>query len=541
MRPRDPAALADGVHDLLVIGGGVYGLTVAADAASRGLSVALIDAGDFGAATSFNHQKTVHGGLRALQKLRVDRARESIRERRALARIAPRLLRTLPFIVGTYRSVLENRLAIRAAFQIDKWLGRRRNEGLEPELRLPDPRLESRAATLKLFPGIRPQGLTGGALWYDYQMVEAERLTIAFAEAADAAGARLANYVEAIAPLRHDRSIAGMRVRDHLTGAEHDVRARLTINAAGNRAGDVMRLFGVQREVPLLLAMNVVTSKPASDLAMAAPGRDGRMLTLVPWRGKALIGTGQSDDFRPSTPTPVVTRAELDAFVASANTAFPALRLTTGDIRLVHRGLVPATRGRGGRAELLPAPLILDHAEDSAPGAMTVVGVKYTTARGVAASVVTRAAKRLEKRVGPSQTEHRILPGAGIADHEALSVETARAVGLELAPPLIRHLIGVYGDRCVPIIQLMADRTDWRMPLVGGQPQVGAEVVHTIRNEMACTLPDIVIRRTQMGSTGHPGAAIVTAIAAVAAEELGWDADRRAKEIAAVDAFYALP
>src|SRR6188472_3057435 len=158
MRPRDPAVLADSVHDILVIGGGVYGLAVAADAASRGLSVALIDAGDFGAATSFNHQKTVHGGLRALQKLRIDRARESIRERRALARMAPRLLRTLPFIVGTYRSLLENRLAIRAAFQIDKWLGRRRNEGLEPELRLPDPRLESRAATLKLFPGIRPQG-----------------------------------------------------------------------------------------------------------------------------------------------------------------------------------------------------------------------------------------------------------------------------------------------------------------------------------------------------------------------------------------------
>src|SRR6478736_4741628 len=132
MRPRDPAALADHVHDILVIGGGVYGLAIAADAASRGLSVALVAFRDFGSATSFNHQKTVHGGLRALQKLRIDRARESIHERRALALIAPRLLRTLPFIIGTYRSLLANRLAIRAAFQIDKWLGRRRNQGVEP-------------------------------------------------------------------------------------------------------------------------------------------------------------------------------------------------------------------------------------------------------------------------------------------------------------------------------------------------------------------------------------------------------------------------
>jgi glycerol-3-phosphate dehydrogenase len=538
MRPRDPAALADHVHDILVIGGGVYGLAIAGDAASRGLSVALVEAADFGSATSFNHQKTVHGGLRALQKLRIDRARESIHERRALALIAPRLLRTLPFIIGTYRSVLANRLAIRAAFRIDKWLGRRRNNGVEPELRLPDPRLESRAATLKLFPGIRAEALTGGAMWYDYQMVEAERLTVAFAEAADALGARLANYVEAVDALREDRTITGMRVRDRLTDTTYDVRALMTINAAGHRVGDVMRRFGIQRDVPLLLALNVVTSKPASDIALAAPGRDGRMLTLVPWRGKALIGTGQSDEFRQPADTATVSRAEIESFVTNANVAFPALHLTLDAIRLVHRGLVPAARGRNGRAELLGAPQIFDHADEGVRGALTVVGVKYTTARGVAARVVSHAAKRLDKRVPPSQTERRILPGAGIADHEALAIETARAVGLELAPPITRHLTGVYGDRCVPVIKLMAERTDWRMPLVAGHPQVGAEVIYTIREEMACTLADIVIRRTQIGSGGHPGAAIIGAMAAVAAEELGWDTDRREREIAAVDSFY---
>ena len=102
----------------------------------------------------------------------------------------------------------------------------------------------------------------------------------------------------------------------------------------------------MQRDVPLLLALNVVTSKPASDIALAAPGRDGRMLTLVPWRGKALIGTGQSDDFRQPADTATVSRAEVEAFVANANVAFPALHLTLDDIRLVHRGLVPAARGR---------------------------------------------------------------------------------------------------------------------------------------------------------------------------------------------------
>ena len=172
--------------------------------------------GDFAAATSFNHQRTAHGGLRSLQTGRIGHARESIRERRALARIAPRLLRPLPFIVGTYRSWLKSRARAARGVPDRRWLGRHRNDGVEPELHLPPPRLTSRAATLKLFPGIRPDGLTGGANWYDYQMVHANRLSIAFAEGADARGARLVNYAAGDRPLQRQRTIAGMRVRDVL-------------------------------------------------------------------------------------------------------------------------------------------------------------------------------------------------------------------------------------------------------------------------------------------------------------------------------------
>jgi glycerol-3-phosphate dehydrogenase len=283
--------------------------------------------------------------------------------------------------------------------------------------------------------------------------------------------------------------------------------------------------------------MNLVTSRPASDIALAAPGRDGRMLTLVPWHGRALIGTAQSDDFRQPGDL-AVTPGEIDEFIADANAAFPALNLTRADITLIHRGIVPAQRGKDGKPDLLGAPEIRDHAADGAPGAISVIGVKYTTARAVGARAAALAARRLGGSTRRTDTDTAVLPGAGISDHEALTIETARAVGLELAPAIITHLNAVYGDRSAAIVRLMALRSDWRMPLVPGRPNVGAEVIHAIREEMACTLADIVIRRTELGAAGHPGEEVVVACARIAAEEFGWDPAEQTRQIAQVNDFY---
>jgi len=541
MQPRDFRALGGDAFDVLVVGGGIHGLATAYAAAGHGLRVALVDAHDLGASTSFNHQRTAHGGLRSLQTGRLGHARESILERRTLAHMAPRLLRPLPFLVGTYRSVVKSRVALRAAFRLDLFLGRKRNDGVEPELHLPPARLVSRAATLKLFPGIRQDGLTGGANWYDYQIVHANRLTIAFAEGAVARGARLVNHAAAVAPVKDGGRMSGMRVRDVLTGEEIDVRARVTINAAGAHAGEIMKQFGVARDVPLLKAMNLVTSKPASDMALAAPAfanaTAGAMLTLTPWHGRAMVGTFQSTSFKQPADLRV-TPEEIDAAIAGANSAFPALGLTRADVTLVHRGIVPAQKGANG-AVLLASPQIISHEGDGVAGAFTVIGVKYTTARRVGARAAEAALRYLRK---PSLYARRqtpdVLPGAGIADHEALTIETARAVGLEIAPPIIRHLNAIYGDRSATIVRLMAERTDWRMPLVPGRPNVGAEVIHAIRNEMAQTLEDIVCRRTELGAMGYPGDDIVAACARIAAEELGWDGAARDRQIVAIAGFY---
>ena len=174
---RDLRHMADTKFDVIVVGAGFYGVAAAWDAAQRGLSVAIIDKDDFGAATSFNNLKTLHGGLRSLSALNFTQMRLFIRERRTLARIAPRLVRPLPFVVATKRSLLRSALAWRILLAVNDRMARDRDDGLsDPGLHLPDSAIVSREEALRLNPVVAPKGVTGGAIWYDYQMLSTDRV-----------------------------------------------------------------------------------------------------------------------------------------------------------------------------------------------------------------------------------------------------------------------------------------------------------------------------------------------------------------------------
>ena len=531
---RDLDLLASEEFDLLVIGGGVHGLAAAYDAAGRGLRVALAERGDFGSGASFNHQRTVHGGLRAMPRGSLGKVREGIRERRAFARIAPHYITPLPFITGIYGGLTRGRLAMKAALRAYDLIGRRRNDAVSQELHLPASRLESRTATSRLFPLVRQDGLKGGAVWYDYQMQQADRLTFAFALAAERAGAVLANHLDIVAIERDAAGrVTGARGMDRIGGAGVTggtgvtIRAAQVLNAAGSGAGAVAAMAGVTLDLPLVRAMNVMTSRPAADIGLAAPARGGRMLTYVGWRGRALIGTSQSDQrMPPEAPPP--NRDEVLAFLADINAAFPSLTLQPSEITLVHHALVPATSG-SGRPDLRPEPLL----EPALDGFWTLVGVKYTTARRAAEMAVDRIAAKAGRRLRPCRTARTVLPTAEIADVEAILMESARAAGLAaeaLSPAAVRHLAAWYGSGTAPVVAIMAERPEWREPLTAGSEVTGAEIAHAARHEQALRLADAVLRRTTLGSAGHPGAGAVDTAAAIMAEILGWDAARVAEE-----------
>ena len=447
------------------------------------------------AATSFNHLKTIHGGLRYLQSVDLVRMRESIRERRAFARMAPRFVAPLAFAMPTGTSLSRNPMSLRAALALDAFVGRDRNDGLDEGHHLPAGHVIAGQECRDLFEGaIRT--VASAAVWHDYQTVHGDRLTLAFAKAAATNGATVANYTEATGLMvrlkpdptgsNHttaDRRFAGVKARDTLTGEAFDIRARVIVNAAGPWAASMLHASGVGAPWPLLKAMNLVTSRPARKTALVAPTGAGRALIVLPWQGRTLVGTSESVDER-QPDDQGARHQEVDAFLAEINATFPALGLKPQEVTLVHRGIVPAAIA-DGRLSLLGHSRIIDHAEAGAPELLSVIGVKYTTARLIAERVVDRVLTKLGRAPVRCRTAETRLPGASLDDHDPADA-----------------------------------------------------IVHAVREEMAHTLIDVVVRRTGLGAAGHPGDAVATDIAAQMQAELGWSEDRRASELAALGDFY---
>jgi glycerol-3-phosphate dehydrogenase len=531
---RDVEQLTARRYDLLVVGGGIHGLFAAYDAAARGLTVALIDRGDYGSGLTFNHQRTLHGGLRSLQRGRVLACRRELAERRTWAHIAPHYLRPLPFLIGTYRFSRRSRWLLKAGFALYDRLGRQRNKGVPPELHLPRPKLESAAATRRLFPGVSEPGLSGGAVWYDYQTRHPDRLTWTIALAAMQAGAQLVNHAEALAPLHADGRVAGARVVDRLSGRTVDVHAAVTLLAAGSGLRTLLPAFGGGAAPPFLRAMNVLLNRPARDIALVAAGPRGRMLTAVPWAGYVLVGTHQSpvavaDD---QGPTPAL----LDGCLADVNATFPRLSAKPEDVRILHYGLVPAMQ-RGAGADLLGTPVVTRHSKTGAPGLVSLVGVKYTSARRAAARAVNAVFEDLGRPRVRGRTSARPLPHAAVADVEGRLVEAMRALGVTLDRDVVEHLVGWYGTEAPDVVRHgVAHRLLERLD--PSTPVLAAEIDYAGATAQAMRLADAVLRRTPLGSAGHPGDTALQRAADVLGRRHGWTPERTVEEMADVAAAY---
>jgi glycerol-3-phosphate dehydrogenase len=482
----------------------------------------------------------VHGGVRSLQRGRIAELRQYVRERRALSRIAPHLVHPLPFLVPTRGHLHRGRAAMALYFDLYDLLSADRNRGVPASRQLEASRMLSRDACLAAHAALGDDPtITGGALWHDGQLLSSERMTLAFVQSAARAGAVVANYVEASRLIVRDGRVAGAVLRDRLGADTIDVEARVTVNAAGPWANQLVR-DAVASAPPLFdtlaLAMNVIV--PAFDARAAVGGlARGRLFFLAPWRHVTVAGTGQTQiEGDPFSVT--VTEARVAALVDDLNAAFPAARLTLDAVRFVHHGLQPAHRGRGDEPRIVKDSILHDHRRDGLTGLVSVVGTRYTTARQTAEDAVDLISQLLGVDTA-CRTSTTPLAGGDVGDPAEFAREVERtAVAL---PPASRQRIArLYGAQWTALERLAADRPDLATPLGATCEALGAEIVHAAREEMAVTLEDALLRRSDAGSAGHPGSdAIARGAALMAGERDGSPATMR-DQIAQVERRYTI-
>ncbi|HXH09746.1 MAG TPA: glycerol-3-phosphate dehydrogenase/oxidase [Alphaproteobacteria bacterium] len=551
---RKPSAFTQQTYDVVVIGGGIFGICVAWDATLRGLSVALLEKGDFAHATSANCFKMVHGGFRYLQHADLYRIRESCRERSILLHIAPHLVHPLPIVIPTYGHGMQGKEVLKAALLAYGLITFDRNRGLQdPQQWIPKGYAISRGETLKLFPALRQEGLTGAIVFYDGQMYSPQRLALSFLRSAANAGAEVANYVEATGFLQNKARICGVNARDILSGDDLELRGRVVINAAGPWAEPMLTLsLGLELNPPFSYSRDaclVVRRRLTENYALALAGktkdpdallsRGNRHLFIVPWNHHTLVGVWHR--VSKAAPDQVsLTQEELQEFITEINEACPALNLTPDDISMWNTGLVlfGDNQHLTGDLSFGKRSAIVDHAKQhQLEGLITVIGVRYTTARGVAEQAVNLAFEKLGRKSPAPLSAVTPIYGGNIERFQSFLDHALRSKPPNLRDDVVCLLVRHYGSEYQNVLRYLREDASWGEPLEG-TTVLKAEVMHAVREEMAQKLSDVVFRRTALGTAGHPGEAPLRSCAELMGSTLGWDRQRTSQELHAVQAVF---
>lgn len=541
---RDLAKLSDTVFDLCIVGGGIYGACVAWDATLRGLSVALVDKVDFGHATSSNTLRIIHGGFRYLQDGDIVRMRESIRERMIWMRIAPHLIRPLPFIIPTYLNSIKTKKIFSLALLLYDLIGFDRNRIEDPEKYIPRGQVISKQECLQLVPALENERLTGAAIFYDGQMYNSERLILSFLKSAANEGAVVANYIEVIGFLKNGNRVTGVKAKDLLTGKKLDIRSKIVVNASGPWVGQVLDyLGGYDPNHPHYLskAFNLVIRKSFSKYAIGLQGMGSKHFFITPWHDHSLIGTahlpfgGEPDKFR-------ICEKDIQGFIGEINRACSGISLKKDDIYFLHAGLLPAkNQSKHSYVQLMGRSLILDHYLDKkVDGLISVVGIKFTTARSVAEKVVDLVFKKFGYIPTISKSSETPIYGGRIGKFDTFLNEALAQKQDELTEDTIRHLVHNYGSSYPEVLKCSDSFSEGNQKITHSSKVIKSELLYGIREEMAQKLGDLVFRRTELGIFGYPGDACLFTCAAVMSKELGWDRVRTDKEIGEVKAAFSL-
>ena len=538
---RNVERLANQKFDVLVVGGGIHGAITAWDAALRGLSVALIERGDFGSATSQNSLKIIHGGLRYLQDGSLTRIRTMVRERSNWMKIAPHLVHPLPCLMPTTRQMSHTRLAMGIALRANDILSFDRNQLTDPEKDLPAGMIVSQQELSRILPGYKVFASTGGAVWYDAQIYNSERLLLEFIISAVEVGAEVANYVEAVSFLREHHRIIGVRAKDLRTGQLLDIQSKLVINCAGAWIDCLLEKVALHSEYATSVAMNVIVNQVWSDVAVGltsqpVKGTPPQVLFIVPWRNKSMIGTYHLP-WREAPHKFKLNEAMVQEFLDQINSAHPPLKLSLDDVLHVTWGFLPVNKADANKqtVRLTRDGIVIDHQKrDGISGLISVLGVKYTTARAVAEWAVDVAVNQLSMKTKKCQTHMTQVKGGQIEDFRAFLRQALLEVPQIINERSTEHLVYTYGSEYQKLVKDVMRQPDLSRRVDPLLPVTVAEVQHAVQHEMAFTLADVIGRRTELGGTGLPSMPTLQKCANLISHELQWSPEHQQQEIESV-------
>ncbi|WP_425301192.1 glycerol-3-phosphate dehydrogenase/oxidase [Nocardia neocaledoniensis] len=514
------AALGDREIDVLVIGGGVTGAGAALDAASRGLSVTLVEARDFAAGTSSRSSKLIHGGLRYLEQLDFALVREALKERGLLLNtLAPHLVHPVPFLFPLRHRVWE-RAYIGAGVALYDTLGGARAVPMHKHL--------TRSGALELAPALREDAMTGAIRYYDAQVDDA-RHTMMIARTAAEHGATVLTRTKVTGLVRDGEQVVGAHVVDLETGAAHTIRARSVISATGVWTDDMIKMTGVDFpfHVQMSKGVHILVPRDRLDLHTGLIMRTEKsVLFVIPWAEHWIIGTTDTA-WSLDKNHPTATAADVQYILDHVN-ALLREPLNRADIVGTYAGLRPLMTG----ASKETAKLSREHAvAEPVPGLFVIAGGKYTTYRVMAADVVDAVTARLGGDIPASATARLPIVGArGYAEMLAEAADLAASVGLPLE--VVEHLLGRYGSLATDIFDLIAADATLRQPIPGAPDYLAAEAVYAVTHEGALHLDDLLTRRTRISiEVPDRGLAAAPEIARLIAPLLGWDEEQTNAEI----------
>jgi glycerol-3-phosphate dehydrogenase len=528
--PANRLAGLDGAAlDAVVIGGGMAGAGVARDLALRGASVALFEKGDFASGTSSKSSKLIHGGLRYLELGDFKLVRESLREKKTLERLAPHLVRPLPFLVPIYRGAPRGLITVR----IGMWL----YDLLTPGKTTERYRVLRPVDALTMEPSVRAEDLRGAGYYFDDLLLYPERLCLENVLSAARHGARTFNYCEVEEFVHGRRGIEGVKVRDLLSGQVQLVRAATIVTCAGPWVDRVRAMARVADRSPRVVrtTKGIHCLLPRmTDRAVYLSARDERMIFVIPWREFSLVGTTDTD-FEGDPDRLWATREEVTYLLEEVAKVLPDKRATFDNVSYTYAGVRPLSFEPGASASKVSR----DHKvipEGPDGRFFSVTGTKLTCFRSLAEDVGNRVMRALGRGQAP-RTARLTLDGA---DEEVGKIEarvwmdvSEEIAATGLSRGTLRTLVETYGRAYPRVLELGRKLPDGFERLCPSNPEIVAQLHHALREEQAVSLQDVLLRRTGIGQSRCQGLDCAESIAARMAELGGWSRRRLDAELEA--------